>query len=214
VSLKIVISKDNKPIDQISMTADEATIGRRSECDISIKDPAVSGHHASLSRRSGKYMITDAGSTNGIYVKGRRVKEHILHHEDVVMIGEHQLRFLIFDAAQQTQVVDAGEARSARRGERGGSKEGPMGFLKVVGGSREGEQITLEEGLTKIGEPGVQVAAVSRRPQGYFLIHVDGGKDRERVPIVNGEPIGFKSRKLEPGDKVEVAGVEMSYNEL
>ncbi|MDZ7686226.1 MAG: hypothetical protein U5O39_15465 [Gammaproteobacteria bacterium] len=88
-----------------------------------------------------------------------------------------------------------------------------MGFLKVVGGQRDGERITLEEGLTKIGQPGVQVAAVSRRPQGYFLIHVDGGNDRERVPLINGEPIGFKSRKLEPGDKVEVAGTTMSYGE-
>jgi ribosome-associated protein YbcJ (S4-like RNA binding protein) len=40
---------------------------------------------------------------------------------------------------------------------------------------------------------------------------VDGGKDKDKVPMVNGEPTGFKSRKLIDGDEIEVAGIEMEY---
>jgi ribosome-associated protein YbcJ (S4-like RNA binding protein) len=29
--------------------------------------------------------------------------------------------------------------------------------------------------------------------------------------MVNGEPTGFKSRKLEPGDLIDIAGVLMEY---
>jgi hypothetical protein len=65
--------------------------------------------------------------------------------------------------------------------------------------------------MTTIGVPGIQVAAVSRRPQGHFIIHVDGGKEKARVPLVNGEPIGFKSHKLEDKDKIEVADTKMEY---
>ncbi len=216
--MNIVVIKENKPVGQVAFNGDRASIGRKSDCDISIKDPAVSGHHATVAKIKDKYVISDEGSTNGIYVKGRRVKEHILHHEDVVTIGEHQLRFLIVDTGGVAPSVkpetDARTITGVVKKTPLGTADGPMGFLTVTGGKRDGERITLEEGLTKIGEPGVQVAAVSRRPQGYFLIHVDGGKDRERVPIVNGEKIGFKSRKLDAGDEVEVAGVKMTYGEL
>lgn len=212
--MNIVVLKDSKPVGQFAFSGTRASVGRKSDCDVSIKDPAVSGLHASVSKINERYVIKDEGSTNGIYVKGRRVKEHILHHEDVVTIGEHQLRFLIVDDGRAPQPAPAEASATAVRKTPAGTADGPMGFLTVTGGKRDGERITLEEGLTKIGEPGIQVAAVSRRPQGYFLIHVDGGKDRERVPVVNGEPIGFKSRKLEPGDEVEVAGVKMKYGEL
>ena len=72
-------------------------------------------------------------------------------------------------------------------------------------------KIRLNEALTTIGVPGVQMAAVSMRPRGHFIIHVDGGKDKSKVPVVNGEPTGFKSRQLEDGDNIEVAGIEMQY---
>ena len=45
--------------------------------------------------------------------------------------------------------------------------------------------------------------------QGHFIIHVDGGKGK--VPLVNGEPTGFKARKLEHDDEIEVAGILMEY---
>ncbi len=214
--MNIVVIKDSKPVDQVRFNGEHASIGRRSDCDVSIKDPAVSGLHASVSKVKDRYVLKDEGSTNGIYVKGRRVKEHILHHEDVVTIGEHQLRFLIVDAKRSAPPVtpETKEKTAVGKAAPVGKSDGPMGFLTIVGGKRDGERITLEEGLTKVGEPGIQVAAVSRRPQGYFLIHVDGGKDRARVPIVNGEPIGFKSRKLDAGDVVEVADLVMKYGEI
>ena len=84
-------------------------------------------------------------------------------------------------------------------------------MLIVSGGAKDGQCVSLAEPLNTIGEAGVQVAAVSKRPSGHFIIHVDGGKDRDRVPLVNGEPIGFKARRLEVGDRVEVAGIEMGY---
>ena len=81
----------------------------------------------------------------------------------------------------------------------------------MISGANACDRIELKEALTSIGEPGVQVAAVSKRPKGHYIIHVDGGKNKDKVPLVNGEPTGFKSRKLEPGDIIEVAGIQMEY---
>jgi pSer/pThr/pTyr-binding forkhead associated (FHA) protein len=223
--MKIIVIKDDKPLEQLTFEDGEITIGRKSDCDISIKDPAVSGIHARLRKVEGTFVIADQGSTNGIFILGKRVTEQALKHHDVVTIGEHRLRFVMTEA-------DALVVPRASRANRGATNAIPMetspagvppavtsprrsrmtaAHLAVRSGARKGTTITLDEGMTTIGESGVQVAAISRRPQGHFIIHVDGGKDRDRVPLVNGEPTGFKSRKLENGDRVEVAGVEMEY---
>ena len=78
-------------------------------------------------------------------------------------------------------------------------------------GGEPGQVVKLEESMTSIGVPGVQMAAVSKRPQGHFIIRVDGGKERDKTPVVNGEAIGFKSRKLEVGDLIEVADLQLEY---
>jgi FHA domain len=195
--VKIVILKDDKPIEQVLIKGRTASIGRKSDCDISIKDPAVSGNHARLKETRDGYLIEDLGSTNGVHISGQKITQRILKNEDVVTIGEHQLRFLI--------------SKSGARKAQATEKVADGGYLKVTSGADSGNRIELMEALTTVGEPGIQVAAVSRRPTGHFIIHVDGGKDKDKVPLVNGEPTGFKSRKLEPGDMIEVAGIQMEY---
>lgn len=205
MSVKVILIKD-KPVGQFLIENDITSIGRRSECDISIKDPAVSGSHAQIQKLGKNYVIEDLGSTNGVVYNGRKVKQQILRNNDVVNIGEHQLKFLIAaDSAGAARQPAAAKAASA----------GPLkAQLVVIGGEDAGKKMGLEEGLTTIGVPGIQVAAVSKRPQGHFIIHVDGGKDKDRVPLVNGEPIGFKSHKLEDKDKIEVADMEIEYRLL
>tara|TARA_R110002072_G_scaffold1598_6_gene13619 strand:- start:51776 stop:52393 length:618 start_codon:yes stop_codon:yes gene_type:complete len=202
MSVKVILIKD-KPIGQFVVLSDITTIGRKSECDISIKDPAVSGSHAQIQKLGKNYVIEDLGSTNGVVYKGRKVKQQILKHNDLVSIGEHQLKFLITGdsvAEERPKTLVAPRSPEQIRAQ-----------LVVLVGPEPGKKISLEEGLTTIGVPGIQVAAISRRPQGHFIIHVDGGKDKDRVPLVNGEPTGFKSHKLEHKDKIEVADTQMEY---
>jgi pSer/pThr/pTyr-binding forkhead associated (FHA) protein len=205
MSVKVILIKD-KPIAQFQIERDITSIGRRSECDISIKDPAVSGSHAQIQKLGKNYVIEDLGSTNGVVYNGRKVKQQILRNNDVVNIGEHQLKFLI-----AADAPEAGGRRAPASAKSGGLLNAQ---LVVIKGAEPGKKLGLEEGLTTIGVPGIQVAAVSRRPQGHFIIHVDGGKDKDRVPLVNGSPIGFKSHKLEDKDKIEVADVELEYRLL
>ncbi|MFT4631859.1 MAG: pSer/pThr/pTyr-binding forkhead associated (FHA) protein [Candidatus Pseudothioglobus sp.] len=192
MSLKIVLLKDTKPLDEFVFNQPLVTIGRRGESDIPIKDPAVSGAHAQIVCVDGSYTINDLASTNGVYVGGRRVEQQKIKHNDLITIGEHLLHVII-SATLKAPLKHA------------------SAYLLVVKGGTPGARIALQTGLTTVGEPGIQVAAVSKRPQGHFIIHVDGGKDRSRVPMVNGEPTGFKSRKLEPGDTIDIAGVLMEY---
>lgn len=214
MATKFVLLKDNQPIQQFVLSKEVTVIGRLPECDISIKDPAVSARHAEVKVVGKNYLIFDVGSTNGVHIEGKRIKQRILKHEDIVTIGEHQLKFYYdANAAIVTQTkAEHGEAKtSAKVNQQDKARQLSNAFLRVLNGKDTNKEIRLNEALTTIGVPGVQVAAVSIRPLGHFIVHVDGGRDKSKVPLVNGEPIGFKSRRLEDGDNIEVAGIEMQY---
>jgi len=48
-------------------------VGRGEVCDVRLPHPYVSFHHATIQRAPGGWEITDHGSTNGTWVRGRRV---------------------------------------------------------------------------------------------------------------------------------------------
>ncbi|NNF41371.1 MAG: FHA domain-containing protein [Woeseiaceae bacterium] len=96
--------------------------------------------------------------------------------------------------------IDPGHAPSAL----------PLGKLQVLSGAFAGRELELTKALTTLGRPGVQVAAVTRRAEGYYIVHVESGKDGD-FPLVNGEPIGAQARKLSDNDVVQLAGVKMGF---
>lgn len=71
------------------------SLGRESDNTLSIPEAAVSRYHARFERRAdGRVWVVDNQSTNGTFVKGRRVKEHPLVMHDIVRIGDTLLRFV------------------------------------------------------------------------------------------------------------------------
>jgi general secretion pathway protein A len=69
-------------------------IGRTSDNDLQIDSKFVSRHHAQIVTYGPDSVLEDLNSTNGIYVKGKRVKKYHLKDRDVFVIGEHELMYL------------------------------------------------------------------------------------------------------------------------
>ena len=86
----------------------------------------------------------------------------------------------------------------------------PMAKLQVLSGAFAGRELELTKALTTLGRPGVQVAAITRRAEGYYIVHVESGKPDD-FPLVNGQPIGAQARKLSDNDVVQLAGVKMGF---
>ncbi len=86
----------------------------------------------------------------------------------------------------------------------------PLAKLQVLSGAFAGRELELTKALTTLGRPGVQVAAITRRAEGYFIVHVESGTDGD-FPLVNGQPIGAQARKLQDNDVVQLAGVKMGF---
>jgi pSer/pThr/pTyr-binding forkhead associated (FHA) protein len=83
----------------------------------------------------------------------------------------------------------------------------PLAALQLLTGPNAGKEIELVKNLTTLGKPGLQVAVITRRPQGYFITHVEGAS----FPVLNGKAIDAQARQLNDHDVIELAGVKMEF---
>ena len=86
----------------------------------------------------------------------------------------------------------------------------PTAKLQVLSGTFAGRELELTKALTTLGRPGVQVAAITRRAEGYYIVHVESG-EQDNYPLVNGMKIGAQARRLQDNDVIQLAGVKMGF---
>jgi len=234
---RLVLSIDGQELAEYNMSKERYTIGRLPDNDIRIDNPAVSGHHALIINILNDSFLEDLNSTNGTYVNGKIVKKHAMQHGDVITVGHHALRFVDSgadepaDEFEKTMVISPREAanlkvpgiRTAAMAQptppAAAPAPGPAAFsagvlpkarLQVLSGQFAGRELELVKTLTTLGRPGVQVAAIARRADGFYIVHVESGREGD-YPLVNGAAIGQQARKLHDNDVVQLAGVKMGF---
>jgi len=79
--------------------------------------------------------------------------------------------------------------------------------IQVLSGAAAGRTLDLTKNLTTIGKPGLQVAVITKRPNGYFITHVEG----TTYPTLNGSSLGAQAHMLNDHDLIEIAGVKMEF---
>ena len=100
---KFVVLSEKLRGQMFELKEDEITIGRADDRSICLKDPTVSTLHCKLTRNGDKYVIADAGSTNGTKVNGAPLtEEHVLENGDTVKIGAFEL---LYDSEDKTMVM-------------------------------------------------------------------------------------------------------------
>jgi pSer/pThr/pTyr-binding forkhead associated (FHA) protein len=217
---------------EYNMNKERYTIGRLPDNDIRIDNAAVSGHHSLIINILNDSFLEDLNSTNGTYVNGKLIKKHALQHGDVITVGHHQLRFVEDDEQQdefeKTMVIQpsarpveklrtavaeasAGSGATGRSRTLGDNAAAlKKAKLQVLSGAFAGREVELSKALTTLGRPGIQVAAITRRSEAYYIVHVDSGKP-EDYPLLNGTPIGQQATKLNDNDVIQLAGVKMGF---
>ncbi len=75
------------------LPAHPVTLGRSKDCDIRLADPNVSRRHAEIRPEGEGWTVVDLGSTNGIEVDGRRVKELALQDGARFTLGTTEISF-------------------------------------------------------------------------------------------------------------------------
>lgn len=105
---------DKKLQDYDLANGQQLTIGRNPDNDIIIDNPAVSGHHARVESVASSFIVRDLGSTNGVFINQQRLESHVLHHDDIVMIGKHKLIFNVIDSLSSSCEGDPEDSDSVR----------------------------------------------------------------------------------------------------
>ncbi len=222
---KLVVSLDGVVIKEVQITKDKTTLGRRPYNDIVIDNLAVSGEHAVLQMVGADVFIEDLNSTNGTYINGKAIKKQLLTHNDTVEIGKYKIKYLVDESGdyEKTMIMRPGASAQAAPASAGvNSSFGALGAapppvapavptqpasIKVLNGAAAGREVTLTKVVTTVGKPGVQVASITKRPNGYAFAHVEGAVK----PSINGAPIVGDSVPLRNGDVIELAGTQMQF---
>ncbi len=223
----LVLTLNQSVLGEFSLDKERLLIGRKPENDIQVDNLAVSGQHAAIITILNDSFLEDLDSTNGTFVNGKLVKKHALKHGDVITIGKHELKYVNDDATtddqdfEKTMIIRPGMASHAAAaakaeetapppppgiGSQVAAEDMPLGKIQVLSGPGAGKELELKKALITLGRPGVQVAVITRRPQGYFITHVEG-----KHPLVNGDSIGAQAHALKDHDVVELAGVKMEF---
>ncbi len=212
---KVIVSIDEVVIKEVQLTKDKTTLGRRPYNDIVIDNLAVSGEHASLQMSGNEVFLEDLNSTNGTYLNGKAIKKQQLQNGDAIEIGKYKIKFVGDEAADnfdKTQIVRAKPAAPPVQPPRAAGADafghGPIhASIKVLSGAAAGREVQLTKVVTTIGKPGVAVAAITRRHQGFVVHHVEGAGN----PTLNGLPIKADPVALKNGDLIELAGTQMQF---
>jgi pSer/pThr/pTyr-binding forkhead associated (FHA) protein len=220
---KMIVSIDEVVIKEVQLTKDRTTLGRRPYNDIVIDNLAVSGEHAVLQMTGGEVLLEDLNSTNGTYLNGKAIKKQQLQNGDSIEVGKYKIKFVGDNAANdfdKTMVVKARPASAPPPQSAAALAGGPPtvsgdstglgafhAAIKVLSGAASGREVPLTKVVTTIGKPGVAVAAITRRQQGFVVHHVEGAGN----PMLNGASIGATPVSLKNGDLIELAGTQMQF---
>ncbi len=206
---RLTLIHEGTVLREFPLTKERTTIGRKPNNDIQLDDPTVSGQHAVVLMLQNAY-IEDLNSTNGVILNGKKITRRQLQHGDIIRIGRHELKFMDEKVQDFESTVILSPDKPAAAGEATGA-DGQRYQVKVLSGPKAGETIDLVKPYTTLGSPGLQVAVVARRGKDYYLMPMGGTAGAGNPPAVNGEPLGASSRKLNPGDTIEVAGSKLQF---
>ena len=91
---RMLVATDGRTVEERMLRVGRIIIGRTPDNDLQIDSRFVSRHHCQIVTTMHSSVVEDLNSTNGIYVKSKRVRRHYLNDGDVVVIGKHELIYV------------------------------------------------------------------------------------------------------------------------
>ncbi len=208
----LIIQSPGGQVQEEAITTTPINIGRAPDNDLSLSDPTISRHHATLIWEDGQYRVVDAGGRTGLFVNGRRVDEQgwALCQDDVITIGRTQITF-------QIPGIELGghPSRTARtQGQPDSTPDSAYpeqaGHIEILTPSGERLYVNLAGDPVRIGagadndvvldDPAISHnhAIIGLRDGGWYI--QDAGS-RNGV-FVNRKRVGSDGQPIEPGDSI------------
>jgi pSer/pThr/pTyr-binding forkhead associated (FHA) protein len=87
------------------------------------------------------------------------------------------------------------------------SEQVAKAYVRVLNGPGQGDSNLVDKALYTIGQPGGNLAVISRRAQGHFLLHLGG----DQVTTLNGDEVVGAGVKLKSGDIIQVGDTRLEF---
>ncbi len=92
---KLVLSLEGRALGELHLVPGRKVVGRTPDNDLQIDSKFISRHHCQFVTGSdGLTVVEDLNSTNGIVMRGKRLRRHTLRDGDVVMLGQHEVLYV------------------------------------------------------------------------------------------------------------------------
>ncbi len=228
----IIVFRNNEKIMKYRVHENkQLRIGRSPENDINVVDSAVSAVHAEIDYDGGFFYITDFQSRNGTFVNRELVISRRLAQDDVISIGNHNLKFIYKEDEKQPSdqhVVEQGAtmhidtpyhrsriARSVADFAEREKQKNVMGVLNML--KADCQPLFLDKPVVTIGkDPDSDIvlkgwfaagnaAEVKKKQDGYYLNPVSG-----KPPLVNSQPIRTEVL-LREFDMIQIGSTTMQF---
>ena len=146
---------------------DEALVGAATANEVRVRVRGVSRYHARLWSEDGLYFVEDAGSTNGTFVNGERIRTIRLRHLDVLSLGDGaDLIFLLREDRPATRRRAIQEVT-----------------LQWLGGEDEGESFQIVPGRTTVGRASSCTLVATAKT--ISKLHAEISRYEQRVTITD-----------------------------
>jgi hypothetical protein len=227
--VKVLLKFNAAVIKEYPFTKNELTIGRKPDNDVVIDNPAVSGHHARIVKQGNEYLLEDLNSTNGTFLKDRKILKAAVHNKDEVGVAKHLIVFLndqeVLTPAEgeapvssdATIIMTAPAASTAKNKPPELKAAETVGAMRVVSGESNAASFSLVGLTTYIGKSEQaqirlkgffapdMAACIARKPEGYVLKVL-----KEKAVKLNGSPL-LDQAILTVGDKVEAGSLTLMF---
>lgn len=94
VLARIIVAHGGEHVEERPLRVGRVLIGRTVDNDVQVDSKYVSRHHCQITTTTEGSILEDLNSTNGVYVKSKRVRRHYLNDGDVVVLGKHEIMYL------------------------------------------------------------------------------------------------------------------------
>jgi hypothetical protein len=94
VAVGWIVATSGKYADQtFKLKPSRTLIGTGADCDVKVEDQFMSSHHCEVRFENGIFKLCVLGSTNGIVVNDKKVREHELVDNDLFRLGRTEFKF-------------------------------------------------------------------------------------------------------------------------
>ncbi len=216
-------------IDQVELNEGMLSIGRKKNNKLILDNSGVSAHHAMIVVKDNSFILTDNNSTNGVFVNGKKITQHVLKYWDEIQIYNYVLKFMAVSGLEDSGNPDLAQDRKPRQaGTMEVSMSDVQGLLKrrdqkkktyfeILNARGTQNKVRIKDVQFTIGRsrqsdlrtsgwfsPAVE-AEIQRKPDGYHLTPA-----KHSLVLLNGKPLTVSS-VLKDRDKLRIRNIFMTF---